>query len=167
MGLHEQRAILARGDPGLWGALKGAVKGFVTGGPLGAIRGGITGALRKPEVVSPTPVPPAPGYLPRLGLPGSVPGLQHPMAGPLIRGAAPMQLAVGVGGPQIACPSGFHPNKSSYMTLQGFVPKWSKCVKNRRRNVSNGPANARALRRITAWDKMDRKRRTTLKRIAR
>lgn len=167
MGLHEQRAILARGDPGLWGALKGAVKGFVTGGPLGMLRGGVAGALERKPLTGPVIVPPAPGRLPAFfpGGPATVPALRHPLAGPAIMAGAP--LAIGPGGPQIACPSGFHPNKSSYMTLQGFVPKWSKCVKNRRRNVSNGPANARALRRITAWDRMDRKRRTTLKRIAR
>lgn len=167
MGLHEQRAILARGDPGLWGALKGAVKGFITGGPLGALRGGVAGALERKALTGPVIVPPAPGHLPRLGLPGTVPALQHPLAGPMITAASPLALTPGVGGPQIVCPTGYHPNKASYSTLQGFVQKWSRCVKNRRRNVSNGPANMRALRRISAWDKADRKRRTTLRRIGR
>ncbi len=167
MGLHEQRAILARGDPGLWGALKGAVKGFVTGGPLGAIRGGVSGLLERKAVATPVVVPPGPGQLPRLGMPGAVPALRHPLAGPMIMAGAPGALTAGVGGPQIACPSGWHPNKSTYMTLQGLVPKWSKCVKNRHRNVSNGPANQRALRRLAAWDRADRKRRATLRKIRR
>jgi len=65
------------------------------------------------------------------------------------------------------CPSGFHPNKSSYMTQAGFVAAGSKCVRNRRRNLSNGRANTRALRRMAAWDKQERRLAKTLKAIAR
>lgn len=65
------------------------------------------------------------------------------------------------------CPSGFHPNKSSYMTRVGFVMKGTKCVRNRRRNLSNGRANTRALRRMAAWDKQERRLGRTLKAIAR
>jgi len=65
------------------------------------------------------------------------------------------------------CPSGFHPNKSSYMTASGFVERGSRCVRNRRRNLSNGRANTRALRRLAAWDKQERKRIGVLRRIAR
>jgi len=73
-----------------------------------------------------------------------------------------------MGGGSPGCPSGFHPNKSSYMTLtEGFIEKGSKCVRNRRRNLSNGRANTRALSRMAAWDKQERRRITTLKKIAR
>jgi len=65
------------------------------------------------------------------------------------------------------CPSGFHPNKSTYMTALGLVEKGTKCVKNRRRNLSNGRANTRALRRMAAWDKQERRLGSTLKKIAR
>jgi len=65
------------------------------------------------------------------------------------------------------CPQGFHPNKSDYMTKAGFVAKHSKCVRNRRRNLSNGRANTRSLRRMAAWDKQERKLGKTLKAIAR
>jgi len=65
------------------------------------------------------------------------------------------------------CPSGFHPNKSSYMTASGFVAQGTKCVRNRRRNLSNGRANTRALRRMAAWDKQERKLGKTMKAIAR
>jgi len=65
------------------------------------------------------------------------------------------------------CPSGYHPNKSNYMTAQGFVAKGSKCVRNRRRNLSNGRANTRALSRMAAWDKQERKLAKTLKAIVR
>jgi len=53
------------------------------------------------------------------------------------------------------------------MTAAGFVEKGSRCVKNRRRNLSNGRANTRALRRLSAWDKQERKRIGVLRRIAR
>jgi len=65
------------------------------------------------------------------------------------------------------CPKGSHLNRSSYMTMAGFVEKGTKCVSNRRRNLSNGRANTRALRRMAAWEKQDKKRRNTLKAIAR
>jgi len=65
------------------------------------------------------------------------------------------------------CPQGFHPNKSDYMTKAGFVAEGTKCVRNRRRNLSNGRANTRSLRRMAAWDKQERKLGKTLKAIAR
>lgn len=65
------------------------------------------------------------------------------------------------------CPSGWHPNKSDYHTASGFVAQGTKCVRNRRRNLSNGRANTRALRRMAAWDKQERKLGTTLKKIVR
>jgi len=53
------------------------------------------------------------------------------------------------------------------MTKAGFVESHSKCVRNRRRNLSNGRANTRALRRMSAWDKQERKLAKTLKAIVR
>lgn len=53
------------------------------------------------------------------------------------------------------------------MTQEGFVEQGTKCVRNRRRNLSNGRANTRAMRRMAAWDKQDRKLGSTLKKIAR
>jgi len=67
----------------------------------------------------------------------------------------------------MVCPQGFHPNKSDYMTQAGFVAQGTKCVRNRRRNLSNGRANTRSLRRMAAWDKQERKLGKTLKAIAR
>jgi len=69
--------------------------------------------------------------------------------------------------PSSGCPQGFHPNKSDYMTKAGFVAEGTKCVRNRRRNLSNGRANTRSLRRMAAWDKQERKLGKTLKAIAR
>ena len=51
-------------------------------------------------------------------------------------------------GAGIGCPSGFHPNKSSYMTQAGFVEKGTRCVRNRRRNNLNPRALRRAGSRI-------------------
>lgn len=65
------------------------------------------------------------------------------------------------------CAKGFHPNKSDYYTAEGFVQRGTKCVKNRRRNLSNGRANTKSLRRIVAWDKQDKKLGKSLKSIAR
>lgn len=45
------------------------------------------------------------------------------------------------------CPSGYHWNKTGYMTTQGYVEKGTRCVKNRRMNPTNPRALARAIRR--------------------
>ena len=174
MGLHEQRAVGLRGDPGLLGALGGAIKGFVTGGPLGALTGAATGWKGTQPVsrsTGPPPQLPAPGYsgIPRPGggfvplvkIPGVKGALERALPGGATGYAAPTQM------PGAPPPQGYHWNRSGYWTSQGYVAKGTKLVKNRKRNISNGPANMRALRRIVAWDKADRKRRTTLKRIAR
>lgn len=169
MGLHEQRAVALRGDPGILSALSGAVKGFFTGGPVGAVTGAISG-YSKPKQVAPAPPQlPAPGYsgIPRPGggfvplvrIPGVAGALQRALPG----GGTGYGAPVGING----APQGYHLNKSGYYTSGGYVAPRSKWVRNRTRNVSNGKANMRALRRLTAWDKTDRRRRAQLKRIAR
>lgn len=157
MSLASQRAIVLRGDPGLFDIVKkglGIASRFVPGG--GAVRTavGITSRFVGQQ---------APRF--PVALPAS------PFAGPMRPGGVPSpSVAVGpslVGAMAGGCPKGFHPNRSSYHTSQGFVERGSRCVRNRRRNLSNGRANTRALRRMAAWEKQDKKRRTTLKAIAR
>ena len=78
---------------------------------------------------------------PGAGIPGDpfapgFPGL--PPKAPKGGGGCP---ALGAG-TTLACPAGCHPNKSDYFLRGGaFVPKGSRCVRNRRRN----PLNPRAL----------------------
>ncbi len=60
-------------------------------------------------------------------------------------------------GPGVACPSGFHPNKSSYWTNAGFVARGTKCVRNRRRNPLNPRALDRAISRITSAKRASKK----------
>ncbi len=66
----------------------------------------------------------------------------------------PVQPSAGVAvqaGMTLACPSGFHPNKSDYTLLSGeFVGKGSRCVRNRRRNPMNSRALDRAIGRVDA-----------------
>ena len=150
MGLHSQRAILMRGDPGLFDILKKVGKaalGFVPGGQV--VQTGLSFA----------------GGFPLPGRPGRP--LPRPSSIAPPRGVSPRiseQPALATAG---GCPKGFHINRSSYFTLAGFVEKGTMCVRNRRRNLSNGRANTRALRRMTAWEKQDKKRRQTLAAIAR
>lgn len=169
MGLHSQRAIALRGDPGLLGALGGAIKGVLTGGPLGAISGAISGFAGKQPTVATLP---GPGQIPRPGgaIGTSIPITRVPGVTGILQRAAPFGATgyqVELGGPGMGAPSGYHLNKTGYWTSQGYVPPKSKYVRNRSRNVSNGRANMRALRRLEAWDKADRKRRKVLKAIAR
>jgi len=60
--------------------------------------------------------------------------------------AAPMEVMEA--GMMIACPQGYHPNKSGYYTQEGYIEEGSRCVKNRRRNALNPRALTRAVGRI-------------------
>lgn len=53
-------------------------------------------------------------------------------------------------GTQLACPRGFHPNKSDYYTSEGYVAEGTKCVRDRRRNPLNPGAASKAISRISA-----------------
>ncbi len=150
--------------------LLGATKGFFGGGILGAARGFVSTPRRARPSRSTRRFRPAGPTVATRPRPRS---RRASRATPSIRAAqrarAPSASrlvaaqAVQGGG----CPQGFHPNKSDYMTQAGFVAEGTKCVRNRRRNLSNGRANTRALRRMAAWDKQERKLGKTMKAIAR
>jgi len=149
--------------------LFGAATGFLTGGPTGAIGGFLGsggGRNRSPQsqaaVLRGRTLPSAPTR----GFP-VVPsrGLGNFLARTFPGGRTGLEVAAPMSGN--GCPSGFHPNKTDYMTQAGFVAAGTKCVKNRRRNLSNGRANTRSLRRLAAWDKQERKLSKTMKAIAR
>ena len=148
----------------------GAVGGFISGGPVGAASGFLTAGGGSRTGVSrsdPRSIqPPRPGT-PRKSFPViPTPGLRGLAERALPGGKTGFQVDIGAVSSN-GCPSGFHPNKSDYHTSVGFVAEGTKCVKNRRRNLSNGRANTRALRRMSAWDKQERKLAKTLKAIAR
>jgi len=182
--LVRHKLILEQGDPGLFDVFKRigrAAVGFATGGPVGALRGAFatTGAAGvslppPPPLVLPPigeVVRPGGGSIPIINVPGVRGVLERAFPGgatglQVARGAVQQLAGAGVSMAG-ACPSGFHPNKSSYMTMAGWVEKGSRCVRNRRRNLSNGRANTRALRRMAAWDKQERKLGKTMKAIAR
>lgn len=154
MSLASQRAILMRGDPGLFDILKKGL-GFIAKKAAGRIPGGTTaiGLIGAGGRGFPSPTTIAlPGGR-RLSPPGQV---------AISSRGAGIEMATAGG-----CPKGFHANRSSYHTAEGFVQMGTRCVRNRRRNLSNGRANTRALRRMAAWEKQDKKRRQTLAAIAR
>lgn len=147
----------------------GAVGGFIGGGPGGAVKGffGSGGGRSAGNIPKAAIIRGGPGALPFTRTLPIVPT-------PGIRGLGQRLIPGGATGFQVGapmtgngCPSGFHPNKTDYMTQSGFVAAGSKCVKNRRRNLSNGRANTRSLRRLAAWDKQERKLSKTMKAIAR
>lgn len=127
-----------RGDPGLFGAIGGAIRGGIGalsrgGNPvLGAARGarrgfmGRTGAQEDGSISLPIALP----GIGSIGGPGKNPGTA------VAKGSSSALVPL--------IPRGYHLNKSSYWLRDGtFVPKGTKLVKNRRRD----PLNARALRR--------------------
>jgi len=147
--------------------LGGAAKGFLSGGPIGAIRGGVGGLLPQS---APTPpiAPPGQVFLPPL--PQEAPPVFRGSPGTRTRTFGGFQLgplevgresevfteapAAFAGGPAIGCPVGFRPNKTSYFLKSGqFVPKGSRCVRNRRRNSLNPKALSRAMSRLEGFKK--------------
>lgn len=168
------------GDPGLFGFLGKTISrigGAVLGStPIGAALGTVTGFLggratsprgaTQPIARTPSFFPTAPNF-----------GPQEVVPKPGVRGAIERFLPGGStglvvqGGTRMACPSGFHPNKTSYHTQAGFVQAGSKCVKNRRRNPLNPRAASRAISRLESASKAtkritqltDRKTRTVTK----
>ena len=150
------------GDPGLFGGLAGALRGAIRGGLVGAtggILGGRAGAMRTREERARMGVPTMGvpmGLAPRGRGPGRTRQQQRAGVGGRKRagvtGAVQRFLPGGETGyevAQVACPSGFHANKSDYFLRDGtFVPKGSKCVRNRRRNPLNPRAASRAISRI-------------------
>jgi len=144
--------------------------GFFSGGLTGAARGFLSSGRRPSPVRTRSRFRPPPRRIapqrrppPRRVVPA--PGLRAFGQRLVPGGGTGLMVASGPTGD--GCPQGFHPNKSDYMTKSGFVAKHSKCVRNRRRNLSNGRANTRALRRMAAWDKQERRLGSTLKKIAR
>lgn len=145
-----------RGDPGLFGGLIGAVTGGVksllTGGnPItGAVSGAVSGFRGQPKPAPVAMTQPARGsvgpgirgtgqILPPLPIPGT--GLQ--LQAPVSIQAPAKGTGTMANGTRLACPAGFHPNKSDYFLRDGtFVAEGTRCVKNRRRD----PLNPRALR---------------------
>lgn len=64
-------------------------------------------------------------------------------------------------GMKLACPSGYHPNKSDYFLKDGtFVAQGTKCVKNRRRNPANMRALDRAMTRLDMGKRLQAKLRS-------
>lgn len=132
------------GDPGLFGAIGGALKGAVTGfvgsgfNPLGAIGGAVssfTGGGGQPQ-----------------GLPSNLPALPTPGVPGMIQRALPGGKSgyVSQGPP----PKGYRLNKTSYFLKDGtFVPEGSRYVKIRRRNALNPRALSRAMSRLTSAKK--------------
>lgn len=131
------------GDPGLWGAIGGAIKtvakagiGFVAGGPAGAVAATIPGLLG--------------GGGPK-GLPSNLPALPMPGVG----GAIARALPGGSSGYVSAAPMrGYRLNKTGYWLKDGtYVPPQSRYVKSRRRNALNPRALSRAMARIESAKK--------------
>lgn len=137
-----------QGDPGLLGALGGAVGGFLTGGPLGAIGGAIAGYSGGPKISQPTGT--SVGAIPTPGIGGTVARLvPGGSTGYSIPGAA------GGSGSVAAAPSGYRLNKSGYFLKDGsYVPPRSKYVKIRRRNSMNPRALSRAISRVNGGKRL-------------
>lgn len=146
-----------QGDPGLFGFLGKVGKGILgaaTGGVSTTIIDGVGSALGGKKNARPQPPGPAAAAPPMGTLTVNPPFLGGPGVGVSIAGRSPAPVPVAgtaMAGMKLACPSGFHPNKSSYFLRSGqFVPAGSRCVKNRRRDPMNPRALKRAVSRIDA-----------------
>lgn len=148
------------GDPGILGAIGGAIGsifpgvGTAVGAGLGTLAEGLIGGGRKPSRPATTTVERQYPFLGGVfGGRGSTTITQRPGVpsfGP--------QMTTGTVTQEIGCPSGYHPNKSGYFTKsEGYIPKGTKCVKNRRRNPANPRALDRAMGRLNSAKRMQSK----------
>lgn len=158
------KAAKFRGDPGVFGFLGGIAKrglGLVSnlGIPgVSAAAGFAAGRIPGPKTVSqaqlgmpPGRPPPSFGFagpqLPVTRTPGFRGAAQRFIPG----GATGFEVSVPQAGMQLACPSGWHPNKAAYFLRDGsFVAEGSRCVRNRRRNPGNMRAFDRSVSRVVA-----------------
>jgi len=140
-GSHGQR-----GDPGFFGTLFGTVK-RIAGAAFGASPlGAAIAAARPPRSTITDFVPPA-----GLGPAGTAIALGGIQLG-VQAVSQKMAAANGAGGG--GCQSGFHLNKSNYFLIDGtFVPRGSRCVKNRRRNQFNRSAALKSASRLKSLGK--------------
>lgn len=144
---------------GIFSAIGGALKKVAGAGLAIATGGGIAGAARAIGIggASAAVVRTLPAIGPTLvggggggQLPVPVPrGVPVPGA----RGAIQRALPFGETGYGGGCPSGFHPNKSGYMTRDGYVEKGTRCVRNRKRNPLNPRALDRSMGRLRSAGK--------------
>lgn len=164
---NRRMAMSSVGDPGIFGFLGGVGKA-VLGGVTGLVKGVVSSVIPKAPP-APAPVPGVGWYPePRMGTPGIVPRTiqQAPtptgvrVGGLLPGGASPyvgLDYANGAG-TKLACPSGYHPNKSDYFLKDGtFIQAGTKCVKNRRRNALNPRALDRAISRVEGAKRASKK----------
>lgn len=148
---------------GIFSAVGGALKRVASvatnllPGPVGAVaRAGISvlSGSRAPAPMS-TRVATLPAIGPTLvatggGGPTAAPaGMPRPGA----QAAIARVLPFGDTGLGSGCPSGYHPNKTGYMTRDGWVEKGSKCVRNRKRNPLNPRALDRSMGRLRSAGK--------------
>ncbi len=84
-------SLRTAGDPGFFGALKGAIGGFFEGGPIGAVRGGVRGLrggrrTKKSTIRSISTLPPIQGFVPEISSPprraGVLPAIDRFFTGP-------------------------------------------------------------------------------------
>ena len=183
LSISRSRAELGQGDPGLFGFLGKGIKKlggaaldfsglpnpFGGGGPgisqadlqkaaKRAARGQQIGPV-KARLLS---VQQGQG---NINLPGGIGSINPPFGGSPGIGSqfptlSPQQGQNGrpPAGMKLACPSGYHPNKSDYFTKsEGFIPEGTKCVKNRRRNPANPRALDRAVSRLNMAKRLQNK----------
>jgi len=102
------------------------------------------------------------GGTPRIGL--GIGSQYQPPSLPA-RGPSTQTLTIsGGGGGACACPSGYHPNKTT--TSMGHPPG-TTCVRNRSMNVANPRALRRSLRRVAGFGKLASRARKTVNATAR
>lgn len=162
VGANSGGAFMSRsqfqGDPGLFGFLGKAAgflgktvlkaTGLVGAGAAGAGAAGAIDRVRTPSITR-QPFQQLPQQRPpiRIGGVGIDPSAAFP-------GGRPLFTREQQNGTKLACPSGFHPNKSSYFLKDGtFVAEGSRCVKNRRKNPLNPRAASRAISRLESAKK--------------
>jgi len=159
-----------RGDPGILDVFKkvGGVVGNLLPGPVGAVVRGATSILggNKPAAL------PAPTAVPRpstsmTGIQVSTPFFSGQVGRTTTQTTAYHAALPGVGAGADGCPKGYKLNKTGYHLRDGtFVPPQSRCVRIRTRNMANGKALTRAISRAGGFERMVKRNRKNLRKLA-
>jgi len=159
-----------RGDPGILDIFSkvAGVAGSILPGPLGTAATAVSRATASRSSVK---VPP-PRAVPRPS--SSMTGIQVSSPfGSITAGRTTTQTtqysasATPVVSGADGCPKGYKLNKTSYHLRDGtFVPARSKCVPYRTRNNTNQKALTKAISRCGAFDKMVKRNRKNLRKLA-
>lgn len=159
-----------RGDPGLasmFSKITGMV-GNILPGPVGAVAKFASQATAsRPRTTLPSPT-----AVPRPSSTFAGVQVRTPISSISVGRTQTQSTSYGVSGLPMGagsdgCPKGYKLNKTGYFLRDGsYIAPQSKCVRIRTRNMANGKALTRAIKRASGFERMVKRNRKNLRKLA-